>query len=227
MTTLVALSTGVSLEIKLSSPPTTASNAEHKSLAILLHPWSRLGGRYSDPVLLSLTTPLHAKGYHVIRYNSRGVGRSTGWASLTGSSEANDLAALVEWALSEVGNVRKVVVLGYSYGALIASLQPILEGIETAHILLSYPIAVRGWLTLFNHKKYEAALRGLLGNPKGNLLVVYGDGDDFTAVETYRRWKDAFSRDCKLEVVEVAGATHFWRDSDGVELVGIVEKWLA
>ena len=54
---------------------------------------------------------LRAQGYHVLRYNSRGVGESTGRASFTGLSEGEDLEAIVQWAVSELGEeVSSVVV---------------------------------------------------------------------------------------------------------------------
>lgn len=58
--------------------------------------------RYVRRVLRSLTRALHARGYHVLRYNSRGVGKSTGWPSFTGSREARDLRELVSWALGQI-----------------------------------------------------------------------------------------------------------------------------
>ncbi|KAF7330476.1 Peptidase-S15 domain-containing protein [Mycena venus] len=186
MTSLVPLRTGVSLEVKISPPPNVIDL--HK-LAVCLHPWSWLGGRWNDPVLHTLMKPLHARGYHVLRYNSRGVGRSTGWASFTGLSEAGDLAALIQWGIDELKNVRSIVVLGYSYGSLIASLQPVLPNIPTSHVLVSYPLGVRGWLTLFK-SRYEEALKELLRNPASNVLVVHGDSDQFTSSAAYRTWTD-------------------------------------
>lgn len=49
-----------------------------------------------------LITPLQAKGYHIIRYNSRGVGGSSGWPSFTGFTEGEDLKAVVDWSISYV-----------------------------------------------------------------------------------------------------------------------------
>ena len=63
----------------------------------------------SNRVLLLVQQTLQANGYHVLRYNSRGVGRSTGWASFTGFSEAKDLEALVQWALEELSEVHSLV----------------------------------------------------------------------------------------------------------------------
>jgi alpha/beta superfamily hydrolase len=39
---------------------------------------------------------LQNKNYHVIRYNSRGVGKSSGWPSFTGEAEGEDLKAVVQ-----------------------------------------------------------------------------------------------------------------------------------
>lgn len=61
-------------------------------------------------MLLLLQDALQAEGYRVLRYNSRGVGRSTGWASLTGFSEAEDLEALVKWAIEKVADVHLLVI---------------------------------------------------------------------------------------------------------------------
>ena len=64
----------------------------------------------SDSVLQSLKNTMLAKGYHVVRYNSRGVGQSTGWPSFTGLQEAKDLQELVQWALKTIPTVNTVVI---------------------------------------------------------------------------------------------------------------------
>ncbi|KAF7327831.1 Peptidase-S15 domain-containing protein [Mycena kentingensis (nom. inval.)] len=213
-TTLVPLSTGVSLEVHLSPPPPRDDSTN--KLAVCLHPWSWLGGRMNDPVLHSLLAPLHAGGFHVLRYNSRGVGKSSGWATFSGMSEAADLGALIAWARNQIGDVTSVVVVGYSYGSLIASLQPIVPGVATSHILISYPLGVRGWLTMFRGR-YEEAMRALVREPESRVLVIYGDVDEFSGVERYRKWKETISGN--ISWVEVKGGTHFWRGRDGDELI--------
>lgn len=66
---------------------------------------------YNDlcSVLAFLAEVLLENNYHVVRYNSRGVGKSTGYASFTGFSEGEDLQALVRWALGQIENVNSVV----------------------------------------------------------------------------------------------------------------------
>lgn len=53
----VKLPSGVSLEAKLYSPEAPASEGT-AGLAVLLHPWSWLGGRMEDQCELSLITPV-------------------------------------------------------------------------------------------------------------------------------------------------------------------------
>ena len=64
---------------------------------------------------MALVEPLTSKMYHVLRYNSRGVGASSGQASFTGFSEVEDLAAVVQWALDRIPNIRSLVILVWFY----------------------------------------------------------------------------------------------------------------
>lgn len=62
-------------------------------------------------VLMTLLPSLLSQDYHVLGYNSRGVGGSTGWPSFTGFSEAEDLKALVIWAMETISDVHSVVLV--------------------------------------------------------------------------------------------------------------------
>lgn len=127
---------------------------------------------------------------------------------------------------------------GYSYGSLIASLHPALEDVKTSHILLSYPMGPRHWLTAFHGHWYATALKSLVDDPQSNILVIYGDDDNFTTMDSYNFWVASLrevpadqpdaSTGGKLEVVKVAGASHFWREEDAVErLIETVREWLS
>ncbi|RDX57159.1 alpha/beta-hydrolase [Lentinus brumalis] len=222
-------------------PSGTVLESELKKLAICLHPWSWLGGRMDDPVLQLLTEPLLERGYGVLRYNSRGVGKSTGWASFTGIREAEDLKELVQWTRSEMPHLSSLVLAGYSHGSLIASLHPVLDDVQTSHIFLSYPIGPRHWLTAFHGSRYTTALQSLLCDPRSNVLLIYGDEDEFTSASSYDAWVADLQKDRevassseqtrqspgKLEVVKVEGASHFWREDDAVvRLIDTVSAWL-
>lgn len=60
------------------------------------------------------------------------------------------------------------------------------------------------------------------------VLVVYGDGDTFTGVKKYRRWRERMMGvSTSWSGVEVEGAGHFWHE-EGVmeELEGAVRAWV-
>ena len=104
-------------------------SGEGGKLAICLHPWSRLGGSMNDPCVLKATTEdprcdadgdrvlqmlaesLKRLDYHVLRFNGRGVGRSSGWASFTGLAEGKDLEEVTAWGMEVVPDVRSVVII--------------------------------------------------------------------------------------------------------------------
>ena len=177
------------------SKSTTNSKSQHRVLQALVHPLT------------------HYLKFHVLRYNARGVGRSSGWKSFTGLQEGEDLRELVQYALKRLGDVRQVTFIvrvvclfrpsnnshistqGYSNGALTASLHPVLPAhIRTAHVLISYPLGPRGLLTAFHTGTYQHALENLVRQPAARVLICYGDADDFTSADTYEDWVEALGK---------------------------------
>ncbi|PFH52917.1 hypothetical protein AMATHDRAFT_73753 [Amanita thiersii Skay4041] len=226
---LVPLPTGVSLQLELTSPEPVSSQRQN-SLAVLLHPWSWLGGQMHDPVLSLLARLLKQHGYYIIRFNSRGVGSSTGRSSFTGLSEGEDLTAVVQWSLGQISNVGSVVLIGYSHGGLIASLHPVLgQGINTSHVLLSYPLSPRGWLTMFHSNIYQRKLEELAREERSNILIIYGDSDEFTGATKYREWAAMVEREGggRVSVVAVEGGSHFWAGEGGAEMGKAICDWLS
>jgi alpha/beta superfamily hydrolase len=200
-------------------------------------------------VLELLYDHLREQNYHVLRFNSRGVGRSTGWASFTGFNEGKDLEALVQWALqAAVKNVETLVLIvcprlfslillvkflqGYSHGSLITSLHPVLpHPIKTSHILLSYPLGARGLITLFRTNTYATKLRELVKHPDTRVLIIFGNNDEFTSEASYDLWVEGLVKDVdrkdSLKVVKVEGGSHFWSGETGREMGRAIESWLS
>lgn len=191
--------------------------------------------------------PLRVTGHHILRYNSRGVGKSTGWPSLTGFREGEDLDGVVRWVMGKFPTLISLVLIvsatlcshqmrdivdsfqGYSHGSLIASVQQMLPPpVKTAHVLLSYPLGPRGWLTMFHSNSYTTKLVELVHDENSNVLVIFGDEDEFTSVSKYRIWGEQLQGDTngRLELVEITGGTHFWRGEAGEQLESVVQGWL-
>lgn len=131
---------GIVLEYKYAPPDQIIPGKN--GLAVLLHPWSRLGGSLNDPcvsspiicttiiladasarlisaplystphrTLRAMVAPLKERNYHVLRFNSRGVGHSSGNSSWTGLPEAKDLEELVRWGLNTYPDVSTLLLV--------------------------------------------------------------------------------------------------------------------
>ncbi|KZT42157.1 alpha/beta-hydrolase [Sistotremastrum suecicum HHB10207 ss-3] len=225
---LVPMPQGHSLEA-IFTPPPVSGPAHPPRLAVLLHPWSWLGGRMHDHVIETLSSSFIQRGFHTIVFNSRGVGASTGRASFTGFPEVEDLKEIIKWGVSKIQNVQSVTILGYSHGSLIASLHPLLDPpISTSHILLSYPLSTRSLLTLFKSSTYSSGLRSLLQEPSSNVLIIYGDEDNFTSISQYKKWTGELLKITRgrLKTYEVEDADHFWRGENGERMWERIESWL-
>jgi alpha/beta superfamily hydrolase len=204
-------------------------------------------------VLHALVTPFLERGYHVVLFNSRGVGKSTKWPSLSALSEAEDLGKLVKVLvkhISEKGSAITQVVLmvskqrditgmiltvtsqGYSHGSIPVShhptsIQDLSPAITVSHILLSYPLSPMAFLTAFHHNTHAAALQRLISNESARVLVVYGDHDEFTAEGKYDTWSQGLiAGGRKVDIHKVKGANHFWHGQSMSSLLDIVSNWL-
>jgi uncharacterized protein len=116
---------------------------------------------------------------------------------------------------------------GYSHGSLIGSLHPVLSEVPTSHVLLSYPLGPRGWLTLFNSRDYSNRLKSLIKQDGSNVLVIYGDVDEFTGITSYKSWgQELKALNGHLQISEIQGASHFWRGGAGQALQEELHRWL-
>ena len=106
----------------------------------------------------------------------------------------------------------------------------LLAPVRTSHVLLSYPLGPRGWLTLFRASHYQAQLEQLLQDPGSNVLVIYGDKDEFTSKLSYEGWVEKLKKvargSTRLRVAEIENASHFWLGRSGHVLKQVMRQWL-
>ena len=103
---------------------------------------------------------------------------------------------------------------------------PVLSSVQvkTYHLLISYPLGPRPWLTLFNSSSYTRALDELLQHTGSNVLLIHGDKDEFTSHAKYQEW--ASDMRGNVEIVEIENGSHFWGGRSGEILVEEVKKRL-
>ena len=115
-------------------------------LAIILHPYAPLGGCMYDHVVGMITKLFIQRGYSTLRYNMRGAGKSQGRTSWTGSTEANDLIqitnemiSMMKTRLLQGSEDVDVVLVGYSFGSMVACNAALDIPRLKALISISYP----------------------------------------------------------------------------------------
>ncbi|MCH1569434.1 MAG: alpha/beta hydrolase [Alphaproteobacteria bacterium] len=87
-------------------------------IAMILHPLPQLGGNMNNPVTYQLYHQFANRGFSVLRFNFRGVGRSQGEFD-EGIGELSDAAAALDWLQSLSVDARQCWIAGYSFGAWI------------------------------------------------------------------------------------------------------------
>ncbi|KAJ3176667.1 hypothetical protein HK101_010387 [Irineochytrium annulatum] len=189
---------------------------------ILTHPYGRLGGSLDNNVVERCTAYFAQEGLMTIRFNFRGVGRSTGWGTFRGIGELDDVVSVYKWAkLQQGGAPRNFIICGYSFGSVVAAAaaceMPECIGI----ISISYPYSVLWSLTLFNGQQFTDALElGLRTTPR---CFVFGDSDNFTAVKDFQAFYDKLPQ--KKDLYLAPQCDHFWHGREN-EVVGRIAKWM-
>jgi alpha/beta superfamily hydrolase len=89
---------------------------ETAPIALILHPHPRAGGHMNNPVAVQLFHLFMKRGFNVLRFNFRGVGRSQGEFD-AGIGELADAATAFDWLQSNNPAASQCWVAGYSFGA--------------------------------------------------------------------------------------------------------------
>jgi alpha/beta superfamily hydrolase len=87
-------------------------------IALILHPEPNFGGNMNNRVSFAMYKLFQARGFSVMRFNFRGVGRSQGNYS-GGEGELSDAATALDWIQSQCPGARSCWIAGFSFGALI------------------------------------------------------------------------------------------------------------
>ena len=87
-------------------------------IAIVLHPHPQFGGTMNHQIVYQLYYAFVHRGFSVLRFNFRGVGRSQGEFD-HGIGELSDAAAALDWAQSVNPEARSCWIAGFSFGAWI------------------------------------------------------------------------------------------------------------
>ena len=93
-------------------------NGTNAPIALVLHPHPQFGGTMNNKVVYNVYQVFAQRGFSVLRFNFRGVGRSQGLYD-NGVGELSDAASALDWLQSYNPNAETCWVGGFSFGAWI------------------------------------------------------------------------------------------------------------
>jgi alpha/beta superfamily hydrolase len=190
----------------------TQGKAADAPIALLLHPHPLHGGTMNNKIVYTLFQVFSRRGFSVLRFNFRGVGRSQG-AYDRGEGELSDAAAALDWLQTYNPDAEACWVAGFSFGAWIG-MQLLMRRPEIDSFIAVAPPA--------NLYPFD-----FLAPCPSSGLVVQGSKDEIVPPESVMKLVQKLSqqRDIDLELRLVEGANHFFH-SRLDQLVAHVEDYL-
>ena len=160
-------------------------------IAIVLHPHPQFGGTMNNQIVYNLFYMFAQRGFSVLRFNSRGVGRSQGLFD-HGIGELSDAAAALDW-LS-----RGCWIAGFSFGAWIGM-----------QLLMRRP-EVEGFISVSPPENlYDFSF---LAPCPSSGLIIHGDKDRVAPPQSVQKLVDKLKtqKGITIEQQQVEGANHFY-----------------
>lgn len=155
----------------------------------------------------------------VVTFDMRGVGRSTGRASLTGFSEVSDVVSVCKWVSANL-SANRILLVGSSAGAPIAG--SAVDQVEevVGYVSLGYPFGLTASILFGRHHK------AILQSPKPKLFVM-GTKDGFTSVKQLQsKLKSASGR---IETHLIEGVSHFQMEGPAydAQMADLITKFVS
>jgi len=183
--------------------------SETAPIAIILHPHPQFGGTMNNQIIYNLFYMFRDRGFTVLRFNFRGVGRSQGQFD-SGLGELSDAAAALDWVQSFNPESRACWIAGFSFGALIAM-----------QLLMRRP-EVEGFISIAPPANlYDFSF---LAPCPSSGLIINGDKDAVVPADAVQGLVDKLKTQKGITIDHqiVPGANHFFEDKSDelIERVG-------
>ncbi|HYM35358.1 MAG TPA: alpha/beta fold hydrolase [Steroidobacteraceae bacterium] len=195
------------IEVLLDEPRAAAA----ENVVVICHPHPLYGGTMTNKVVHTLARTFNELGMPAVRFNFRGVGKSTGMHD-DGHGETDDALAMITWAEKRWPSA-KLWLAGFSFGAamaLKASMRRASLGHPIARLITVAP-ALR-WLTQLDDE-----------SPGCPWLIVQGDQDDLVDAQAVRNWVASLKQPPQLEILP--RTEHFFHGRLN-DLRDAIKSWL-
>lgn len=181
-------------------------------IALILHPLPQLGGNMNNPVTYQLYHQFVSRGFSVLRFNFRGIGRSQGEFD-NGAGELSDAAAALDWLQALSQDAKECWVAGYSFGAWIG-MQLLMRRPEISGFISVAPPA----------NFYDFSF---LAPCPASGLITHGDADRIVPQDSIEKLVERLQaqRGIAIDYENIGGANHFFENhSDALD--DVVSQYL-
>jgi alpha/beta superfamily hydrolase len=186
---------------------------EETGAVVLCHPHPKMGGTMNAPLLLSVRDHLVRRGWSVLRFNFRGIGRSEGEAA-TGEAEVADALGAIDCIRREVPG-SPVAIAGWSFGGAVAVRVAAGDRSLAACVAIAPAVEEKPDVTAGLPDPHNLDITV-------PLLVVVGANDKVVLPHHCRTWTEDVAT---ARYVEIQGANHFfWGKYDA--LGETIASWL-
>ena len=176
------------------------SKKPNAPIAIVLHPHPLHGGNMNNRVAFIMFNNFVERGFSVLRFNFRGVGRSQG-AFDNGVGELSDAAYAFDWMQQFNSNSPFCWIGGYSFGALVSMQlmmrRPEIEGF----VSISPPAGTEDF--------------SFLAPCPSSGLIIHGDKDTHVPLDAVKKLAQKLDgqKNISVNLSIVKGADHFYKDN--------------
>ena len=169
-------------------------NTEQLPAVIVCHPHPLYGGNMSSNIVFAICQALAQQSIAALRFNFRGVGKSSGTFG-EGIAEQEDVKAALA-LISSTPNIdqKRIGLAGYSFGASVALPVAVQDGRVNLLALVSPALLDSGWEQLKGYTK-----------PK---FLIAGDNDFVIPQQQF--WQHIKDIPEPKQCQVISGADHFW-----------------
>jgi alpha/beta superfamily hydrolase len=173
------------------------SKQKNGPIAIILHPHPQFGGTMNNAITYQLFYMFAKRGFAVLRFNFRGVGRSQGEFD-HGEGELSDAASALDWVQTIHPDARACWVAGFSFGSWIGM-----------QLLMRRP-EIEGFISIAPQANlYDFSF---LAPCPSSGLIVHGDQDKVAPPKDVQTLVDKLKtqKGIVVEQTIMPGANHFF-----------------
>ena len=188
------------------------AKVKNAPIALILHPHPQFGGTMNNKVVYQLFHAFVRRGFAVMRFNFRGVGRSQGEYD-NGVGELSDAASALDWMQTYNPDAPSSWVAGFSFGAWIGM-----------QLLMRRP-EIQGFISIAPPANMHDF--NFLAPCPSSGLIMQGTADEVVTPESTLKLAEKLQAQKAIEVdyATIDGASHFFENHMD-PLVQTVESYL-